>query len=79
MSGNAKKSGSSRQGQTTLASHQLNELLEKDDLDSFKKYLDNNGVGANSAAQLLRQLCDKGFKGAHEFHKISLVLEYVDQ
>lgn len=78
MSGNMKKSGNSRPGQGGLTPHQLSELLEKEDLESFKKFLDTNGLASQSAAQLLRQLCDKNCKCMQEFQKISLLLEYLD-
>jgi hypothetical protein len=77
--GNGKKNGPMRPNQPAVPLIQLSEMMEKDELENFKRFLASQGLGPQNAAQLLRQLCDKGFKGSDEFQKVGLILEYLEQ
>ena len=77
--GNGKKNGPMRPNQSATPLIQLSEMMEREELESFKRFLGREGLGSQNASQLLRQLCDKGFKGSDEFQKVGLILEYLDQ
>lgn len=77
--GNGKKNGPTRPNQPAVPLVQLSEMMEKDELENFKRVVGLQGLGAPTASQLLRQLCDKGFKGSDEFQKVGLILEYLEQ